>query len=90
MQKDSKKCEDDNTCEDKESTSERSQHRRLLAGNPNPASAPTGKLTQQAIPANDVTVIYKDMSPIEFKDWEGESRTIKSRELKKNCFCKRL
>ena len=28
------------------------------------------------------------ISPIEFNDWEGESRTIKSKELKKTVFAK--
>jgi hypothetical protein len=44
-------------------------------------SPPTGKLTKQAIQNNDATT--KMISPIEFNDWEGESRAIKSKELKK-------
>ena len=49
-------------------------------------SPPTGKLTKQAIQNNDATT--KMISPIEFNDWEGESRTIKSKELKKTVFTK--
>jgi hypothetical protein len=49
-------------------------------------SPPTGKLTKQAIQNNDATT--KMISPIEFNDWEGESRTIKSKELKKTVFAK--
>ena len=49
-------------------------------------SPPTGKLTQQAIKDNDATT--KQISPTEFNDWEGESRQIKSRELKKTVFAK--
>ena len=47
---------------------------------------PTGKLTRQAIQDNDATT--KMISPTEFNDWEGESRTIKSKELKKTVFAK--
>ena len=49
-------------------------------------SPPTGKLTKQAIQNNDATT--KMISPIEFNDWEGESRAIKSKELKKTVFAK--
>ena len=51
------------------------------------STPPTGKLTRQAIPDNDATT--KMISPTEFNDWEGESRTIKSKELKKTVFAKR-
>ncbi len=49
-------------------------------------SPPTGKLTKKAIQNNDSTT--QMISPIEFNDWEGESRTIKSKELKKTVFAK--
>ena len=49
-------------------------------------SLPTGKLTKQAIQNNDATP--KMILPIEFNDWEGESRVIKSKDLKKTVFAK--
>jgi hypothetical protein len=49
-------------------------------------SPPTGTLTKQAIQNNDATT--KMISPIEFNDWEGESRAIKSKELRKTVFAK--
>ena len=49
-------------------------------------SPPTGKLTKQPIQDNAATT--KMISSIEFNDWEGESRVIKSKELKKTVFAK--
>lgn len=50
---------------DTESTSERTQHRRLLAVNPNPTPAPTGKLDQLNIEKYDFTT--QKLDPFQFE-----------------------
>ena len=47
-------------------------------------STPTGKLTKESIPDYDYTT--NPISPFPFRDWEGENKLIKSKELKKTLY----
>lgn len=48
------------------------------------SSPPTYKLTRESIKENDF--LDKQPQPLVFKDWEGETRIIKGKELKKSTF----
>ena len=47
-------------------------------------SKPTGMLTKEIMPQYDSTT--KPISPFTFRDWEGENKVIKSKELKKTLY----
>ena len=47
-------------------------------------STPTGILTKEAIRDYDYTT--NPISPFQFRDWEGENKVIKSKELKKTLY----
>jgi hypothetical protein len=89
LQKDSETClnEDEDDYEDMEteSTSERPQHRRLLAVNPNPSpvakSMPTGKLDQQNLEMYDFTT--KKVQPFQYYSREGIPLSADQRSLRK-------
>lgn len=49
-----------------------------------PTSPPTRKLSKKYIKENNF--LTKDIEPRTFLDWEGDSKVIKSRELKKSVF----